>query len=63
MFITMESTFVFQKEDRKGNDDYINEQIKKHPTFYLQKQLQVQCVKEKVSAGDIKGAQEIGRRT
>ena len=49
------------KEDRKGNDDYINEQIKKHPTL-PPKALQVQCVKEKVSAGDIKGAQEIGRK-
>ena len=49
------------KEDKRGNDDYINEQIKKYPNL-APKALQVQCVKEKVSQGDIKGAQEIGRK-
>ena len=49
------------KEDKKGNDGYITEQIKKYPNL-PPKALQVQCVKEKVSQGDIKGAQEIGRK-
>ena len=49
------------KEDKRGNDDYINEQIKKYPNL-APKALQVQCVKEKLSQGDIKGAQEIGRK-
>ena len=45
---------VYQ-EDKRGNDDYINEQIKKYPNL-APKAVQVQCVKEKVSQGDIKGA-------
>ena len=49
------------KEDKKGNDMFINEQIKKYPNL-APKALQVQCVKEKVSEGDIKGAQEIGKK-
>ena len=49
------------KEDKKGNDSYISEEIKKYPNL-PPKALQVQCVKEKVSQGDIKGAQEIGRK-
>ena len=49
------------KEDKKGNDSYISEQIKKYPNL-PPKALQVQCVKEKVSQGDIKGAQDIGRK-
>ena len=49
------------KEDKKGNDGYITKQIKKYPNLQP-KALQVQCVKEKVSQGDIKGAQEIGKK-
>ena len=61
MFITMESTFVFPKKIEKGM--MITSMNKSRSILhYLEKHLQVQCIKEKVSAGDIKGAQEIGRK-
>ena len=53
--------FCQPKEDKKGNDDFISEQIKKYPNL-PPKQLQVHCVKEKVNSGDIKGAQEVTRK-
>ena len=49
------------KDDRKKHDEYINEQIKKFPKM-PPKQLQVHCIKEKVSEGDIIGAQQIGKK-
>ena len=52
---------MFPKEDKKRHDAYINEQIKKFPKM-PPKQLQVHCIKEKVSKGDIRAAQEIGKK-
>ena len=49
------------KEDRKANDEFILEQIKKYPNMHP-KQLQVHCIKEKVESADITGAQEVTKK-
>ena len=46
------------KEDRKANDNFILEQIHKYPNL-PPKQLQVQCIKQKVDSTDITGAKEV----
>ena len=61
MCTIMGSTPAFPGKTKEAMMIYINEQIKKYPNL-APKALQVQCVKEKVSQGDIKGAQEIGRK-
>ena len=49
------------KVNRKEHDDYICEQIKKHPNL-TPKNLQVQCVKERINSGDIQGARSVSRK-
>ena len=49
------------KEDRKANDEFILQQIKKYPNMHP-KQLQVHCIKEKVDSADITGAQEVTKK-
>ena len=50
------------KVNTKEHDDYICAQIKKYPNL-TPKNLQVQCVKEKINEGDIQGARNVSRNT
>ena len=45
----------------KEHDDYICAQIKKYPNL-TPKNLQVQCVKEKINEGDFQGARSVSRK-
>ena len=47
--------------DKRRNDDYILEQIKKHPNL-TPKNLQIHCIKEKIDAGDVEGARSVSRK-
>ena len=49
------------KINRKENDEFISEQIKKFPTL-TPKNLQVHCVKERIDAGDVLGAKLVGKK-
>ena len=49
------------KVNTKEHDDYICAQIKKYPNL-TPKNLQVQCVKEKINEGDIQGARNVSRK-
>ena len=49
------------KVNTKEHDDYICAQIKKYP-YLTPKNLQVQCVKEKINEGDIQGARNVSRK-
>ena len=49
------------KVNTKEHDDYICVQIKKYPNL-TPKNLQVQCVKEKINEGDIQGARSVSRK-
>ena len=49
------------KLDRRRHDEFIKEQIRKHPNLTLKK-LQMHCIKEKMEEGDIQGARSISKK-
>ena len=49
------------KINKKENDEFISEQIKKFPSL-TPKNLQVHCVNEKIEDGDILGARIVGKK-